>query len=140
MASESAGAWGGRWRGCRWCLPRPGTERLKKELPTAAKAAVGRSGKLLDAHAAAAGGPRNPPGSESRRPRGLGPQLDDALQNGELDVALSHPLPDRPAYRRRPLRQENFVAVVDANHPSPGGTPSPWQNSPARRSASTPVT
>ncbi|WP_050799764.1 LysR family substrate-binding domain-containing protein [Streptomyces himastatinicus] len=45
------------------------------------------------------------------------PDLDAALQNGDFDVAISHTLPDRPEYRRRPLRRENFVAVVDINHP-----------------------
>ncbi|WP_159073588.1 LysR family transcriptional regulator [Streptomyces sp. RTd22] len=45
------------------------------------------------------------------------PDLDAALQNGDLDVAVFHTLPDRPEYLRRPLRRENFVAVVDINHP-----------------------
>jgi DNA-binding transcriptional LysR family regulator len=49
-----------------------------------------------------------------------GSVLDDALQSGELDVVVSHTLPDRPEYRRQSLRRENFVAVVDVGHPFAG--------------------
>jgi DNA-binding transcriptional LysR family regulator len=45
------------------------------------------------------------------------PELDNALLDGEIDIAVSHLLPDRPEYNSQPLKRERFVAVVGTSHP-----------------------
>ncbi|GLZ11653.1 transcriptional regulator, LysR family protein [Actinomadura sp. NBRC 104425] len=53
---------------------------------------------------------------------GWSPDLDAALSDGEVDLVLSHTVPDRPGYARQPLRREAFWALVDARHPFAGRT------------------
>ncbi len=50
------------------------------------------------------------------------PELDLALRQGGLDVAISHSIPDHPGYERATIRRESFVALVRQDHPLATGT------------------
>jgi DNA-binding transcriptional LysR family regulator len=45
------------------------------------------------------------------------PELDLALREGRLDVAISHSIPDRPQFETLPLRRERLAALVTPDHP-----------------------
>ncbi|TLQ41986.1 LysR family substrate-binding domain-containing protein [Streptomyces marianii] len=53
---------------------------------------------------------------------GWSPDLDAALTAGDVDIVLSHALPDRPSYNRQPLRREPLAALVGADNPFAGRT------------------
>ncbi|MFC3998878.1 LysR family transcriptional regulator [Nocardiopsis sediminis] len=112
-------------KGAREILTR--TDRLMERTVLAGRGELGtvRVGYVLSAAYDTL--PRLIAAARERHPRlqveareGWSPDLEAALADGAVDLALSHTLPERPGYARQPLRREALCALVGSRHPFAG--------------------